>query len=391
MNKINVLMAGTDRKKLFELVGLFENQPRLQIQTRVVPGFEQSLVSSGASHPDIVVLVLDEHWQQALTKLVGIPRHQRPELIVIADAYYSDVMQQSMQAGARDYLVWDQASEGLLGSVNSVANDLLVGRDAHCGKLVAVINSKGGAGGSFVAANIAHLLREVDSKTVALIDLDFIFSPLPAYYDVTPKHSLADALTLPPDEVDVTALSGYMTSHKSGVDILASVTGHLPVSWATPTDRLYHLIELALSTYDYVIIDTPRHIEPQIQHILERADIIFLVMQQSVMHLRDAKLLKHILVREFDIPEEKINTLVNRYDKRNAITPKHIEKALGFGLPWLIPNDYELASQSIESGALVHEISPRGKVGRALRNIVDDLLGGEGDQERGVFGRLFAS
>ena len=159
MNQTAVLIAGADRKRLFELVGLFENQPRLQVQTRVTPENDHAILAGVASQPDILVLLLDEHWRETLNGLLSVSRSQRPELIVIADAHYSDVMQLAMQAGARDYLIWDQAGETLLPSLNGIAADLQSGRESRHGKLFAVINSKGGAGASFVAANLGHMLR----------------------------------------------------------------------------------------------------------------------------------------------------------------------------------------------------------------------------------------
>ena len=389
MNQTAVMIAGADRKRLFELISLFEQQPRLQIQTRVIPDDDEGVLAAISSQPDILVLLLDAHWRETLGTLLSVPRSQRPELVVIADAHYSDVMQLAMQAGARDYLVWDQAEETLLPSLNSVAVDLHAGRESHHGKLLAVINSKGGAGASFVAANLGHTLRASANKSVALIDLDFIFSPLPAYYDITPTNSLSDALAMPSDEIDATALSGYMSSHKSGVDLLASAGTQMPVTWAMPTDRLHHLVELALASYDYVIVDTPRQIEPHVQHVLERADSILLVVQQSLMHVRDAKLLKQILTQEFDIADDRIRPLINRFDKKSNITTKHIEKALGIETAWQVPNDYDLVSQSIETGTLLFDLAPRAKVSKALRAVAHDLSGKRESSGRNVLGRLF--
>jgi pilus assembly protein CpaE len=389
MNQTAVLLAGADRKRLFELVGLFEHQPRLQVQTRVTPEGDHAVLAGISSRPDILVLLLDAHWRETLSGLLSVPRSQRPELVVISDAHYSEVMQMAMQAGARDYLVWDQAGEALLPSLHGIAADLQSGREFHGGKLIAVINSKGGAGASFVAANVGHMLRASAKKSVALIDLDFTFSPLPAYYDITPKNSLADALARPPDEIDATALSGYMTSHQSGVDVLASTGGQLSVSWATPSDRVLHLIELALASYDYVIVDMPRNIEPHVQQILERSEKIVLVVQQSLMHLRDAKLLRQLFAQEFDIADDRIRPLINRFDKKNQITPKHIEQALGIESAWQVPNDYDLVSESIETGTLLFELSPRARVSKALRAVADDLSGKRESSGRSVLGRLF--
>jgi pilus assembly protein CpaE len=194
---------------------------------------------------------------------------------------------------------------------------------------------------------------------------------------------------MPSDEIDATALSGYMSSHKSGVDLLASAGTQMPVTWATPTDRLHHLVELALASYDYVIVDTPRQIEPHVQHVLERADSILLVIQQSLMHVRDAKLLKQILTQEFDIADDRIRPLINRFDRKSNITAKHIEQALGIETAWQVPNDYDLVSQSIETGTLLFDLSPRAKVSKALRAVADDLSGKRESSGRSVLGRLF--
>jgi pilus assembly protein CpaE len=389
MANISTLIAGRNRARIFELVDLFENQPRLQIQTRVTAEGDHDVLSRARVKPDILVLLLDKSWKDSLDALLQVPRSQRPELIIIAEAHFSDMMQLAMQAGARDYLIWDEARDTLVDAVTKIVAELQSLRQPHRGKLISVINGKGGAGGSFVTANLGQVVSLFGEKRVALIDLDLTFAPLPTYCDIEPKNSLSDALALSEDDIDETALSGYMTAYKGGVDVLANVASQQMLSWATPTDRLGHLIDLALATYDYVVVDTPRLIEPQIQCIVERADQVLLIVQQSLMHIREAKLLRQILIREFDITEDKIHAVINRFDRRNAITPKHIEKALNIEQIWQIPNDYDLASQSIEAGTLLSELAPRAKISKAFRVIAADLVAQGPRKNPGLFGRLF--
>ena len=78
MNQTAVLLAGADRKRLFELVGLFEHQPRLQVQTRVTPEGDHAVLAGISSRPDILVLLLDAHWRETLSGLLSVPRSQRP-------------------------------------------------------------------------------------------------------------------------------------------------------------------------------------------------------------------------------------------------------------------------------------------------------------------------
>jgi len=384
-----VLVTGTDRMKIFEIVALFESQNKYQLQTKVISSEDYDLLASLSEQPTIMVLILDSNWKKNLEHLSVIPKKQRPEVIVIADAYYSDVMQAAMRIGVRDYISLDQAAETLLPALERVAGEVSAEFEKRSGKLISVVNSKGGSGASFIAANLAHIFADAKNKKVALIDLDLAFAPIADYFNIKTENNLTDTMQTDSEDLDLMALNGYMSVHDSGVHVLANIPGHLPLSWTTPTVNLSQLIELALSGYDYVIVDMPSHLEPHNQAVLEFSNQVLLVVQQSLMHLRDGKLLKQMIERECSVNPGNIIPVVNRFDKKSEISLTHVEKALNVNSPWLIPNDYALATQSIESGALIYELNPTAKISKALMDVVNQFEEPE-KVSKGFFKRLFS-
>ena len=385
-----VLVTGTDRMKIFDLVALFESQHKYQLQTKVIPTGEHDLLGTLPEQPSIIVLILDSNWKDMLEKFSTVPRSQRPELIVIADEFYSDVMQLAMRIGARDYISLEQVGDYLLPTLEQLAGEVSSEYAKHSGKLISVINSKGSSGGSFIAANIAHMIAVSRKKKVALVDFDLMFAPIADYFDLKVENNLSEAIQMDQEDLDMMALNGYMPVHKSGVHILANIPGNTAVNWAIPTSNLNHLIELALKNFDYVIVDVPNQIDPQVQALLDFSDRILLIVQQTLMHLRDGKLLKQLIERECSLGKDNIIPIVNRYNKKSSISLSHIDKALGIESLLTIPNDYSLATQSIESGSLVYDLNPRAKISSSLMRIVEELDGVLKNNSKGFFKSLFS-
>ncbi len=391
MNPTSILISGRDKAFVFDILNRINTHSTRKINTRVVSNGTVDPLEGLSNFPDLLILILSPIWKEELSALINRPRNKRSELIVIADERESEAMRLAMQAGARDFLSRAMLDSGLNESVEQIHNELQEGHEHKTGKLIAIMNSKGGSGASLLSANIAHILAVQENKDVALIDMDFIFAPLPAYFDVKPRHSLYDALNAAEsDEMDISALRGYMTHHKSHVDILANTSEVIPVTWAISQESMNHLIDLALSSYDYVLIDLPLQLEPLTQLILERANNISLVIQQSIMHIRDAKRLMYVLSSELSIPETQINLILNRYTKKNVITLSDIENTLDINKLSLIPNDYDLASQSVDSGLLLYDLNPKAAITKAIIKLVEYNILRKIDPEGGFLSRVWA-
>ena len=105
------------------------------------------------------------------------------------------------------------------------------------------------------------------------------------------------------------------------------------------------------------------------EFVLERADDIVLVVQQSLPHVQDAARMIQLLASELSIPESKISVVVNRFYKNAPIELSDIRKALRKDKLITIPNQYKLAAEGITSGIPVAEISKNAPLTKGIRNL----------------------
>src|SRR5262249_22611352 len=79
------------------------------------------------------------------------------------------------------------------------------------------------------------------------------------------------------------------------------------------------------------------------------ADQIFIVSLGDLPSLRNTLRCLQTLER-MGYKQDRIKILVNRFDKRQDITLKDMENALGYPVFWTFPNDYQAVITSINTG-----------------------------------------
>lgn len=343
-----------------------------------------SLVVNGHTDPlhgidspcDVLVLHLGVTWREELESLVRMTPDSRPSLIVLGDTSNAQAMRLSMQAGARDFLPMPLVEEDLLDALARTALDNRAALEDRKTQVTAVINSKGGAGATLIAANLAHMMSAVSGREVALLDMDIQFGTLPLYLDLYPQRGLSQALAQL-DELDALALGAYFVRHASGVNVLGH-TGdnslHVEDVSSASVDKLLSIIS---ERHEEIVIDLPRRIDAASVAVIERADRVVLVVQQSLTTLRDAARLLTILRKDLAVARDRICVVVNRYDRNAAVTLKDIEKALSSSDLVQIPNDFRVVSDCVNTGAPLYEYARNAAVTRALLALHKRLIGAE--------------
>jgi len=384
---IPVMVTGRIREAVSSLAPALSEHPRLEIQERVVSNGHVDPLHNATGSPEILVLIASELWREELNMLISRPASERPELIVIGSSADAEMMRLSMQAGARDYFTFPINTSDILTSIEKIAVDIDRNRGTSSGTLTTVTNSKGGAGSSFVASNLAHILAARDGLRVALIDLDLQFGDIPLYFDLAPRQDLYEALATA-DRLDTTALRGFATAHGSGVHLFAAMPDNFRLTGGISAEDLGRFLELCLKTYDRVLIDLPRQIDPLAARAMEYANNIFLVLQQSVAHIRDAKRLIYIITRELAIPDNNLEIVINRQDDRASVTVKDVSAALKEART--LQNDFKRVSESVNLGTPMYELFPKAAVTRSLESLADGI-GRKPDQTtRGFVGNTLS-
>jgi len=341
--------------------------------------------------PDLVVLHLSQLWREELEAFAARSPERRPALIVVGTASDMNVMRLAMQAGARDLLPLPIAEEDLLQAIQRTLEERpRATRSAAPGRVSVFMNAKGGCGATMLACNVAHVLAVKSKQRTALLDLDLQFGAAPLYLDLYPKRGIAQALENL-TELDEVALEGYFTRHGSGLNVLSHGTDEPLATGSLSSAAVGQLLEVTLRNHEHVVVDMPRCVDAVTTTVVQRAHQIVLILQQSVTAVRDATRLVQWLRSDVGVSKEQLCVVINRYEKDSTVTADDIQKTLACNSPTLVPNDFRLASECINSGTALLDHAGSAPITRAVMAL-ETRLGGTSAQVRpGVFARTFSN
>lgn len=383
--KMTVLIAGRNAQELAELEQMLANEPDLSLSKRLITNGHSDPLHNIADLPDALVFCTTVAWDDELKSLDERPASGRVPTMVTGPEN-TTIMRNAMQVGARDYFTFPVQKQELLEALQRVARELQPS-SKQGGDLYAVINAKGGSGASTIAGALAHSLVERIEDRVALLDMDLQFGHLASAFDLKESGGLIDAI-LRADNMDLLALEGHMVKHKSGLHLLGNGSDQLLVPGDIDDSQLQKLLLLLRSGYDHTVVDLPRQIDSVTGALLENADRVLLVMQQSISHIQDARRLLHYLTRYMGIPAERIGVVVNRWNKRLALTTSDIQQALGVEDLTCIPNDYAKVAESANLGVPLLESAPSSVVSRSMVHMAESLSGKKEAPQSGL-GRMW--
>ena len=385
----HLLISSRDAAALNHLQTLSLRLPGLQVTTRLVSNGHADPLHGVERLPDLLLLRVSHLWREELAALLQRPAHERPPLLICGPLEEREGIRLAMQAGARDFLPEPVAAEELLATLGRMIRESRVG-PAPGGTLIAVLSAKGGSGATLLACNLAHQLSAQGERTL-LLDLDLQFGNVTHCLDLTPAHSQVEVLRQI-DTLDSVALRGFCSPFSPTLHVLGGRPGELCLPQDVPLEQLDALLQLARSSYDWVVMDVPRQIDHLTGIALEQADRIYLLTQQSLGHLKDASRMVRILRDDLGVPGDRLRVVVNRYDKAAPVGLKDIGDALRCTELRRLPNDYAQVSGSQNAGVPLELHAPRAAVTLAMRELGQELLGTEAVGQsvlKRTFGRLF--
>jgi pilus assembly protein CpaE len=368
---ISLQILGSSQSKITYHRSQITSLINKEITTLLYNGYSQEPLYKDKTPPSLLIFLLDSVTLEALAQLTALPSSHRPALLVIAQDNNKEQMRLAMQAGARDFFTEPLNKDELHKSLNQILFDLRRGR-SHQGRLTAVINAKGGSGGSFITCNLAHIASALSDSSVVLMDLDLQFGSQSLNLDLKPQHTIVEAIS-DVAQLDYDALDGYMAHHKSGLKLLTTLQEQLVLPGEVSIDHLDKLLTLAISSYDLIFVDLPRQIDSVSATVLERADHVIIVVQQSLAHMRDAKRLVKILKSEFNLASKNIIIVVNRYDADAHMQIKDIQTTLEIQEVLTIPNDYEKVAQSTNLGIPLYDYARNANITKAIVSLAEAL------------------
>ncbi|MGX1187699.1 pilus assembly protein CpaE [Pseudomonas sp. F-14 TE3623] len=383
---LRLLISSRDATSLRDLQSVCQRMPSLEVSTRLVSNGHVDPLYGLDRMPDLLLLRVSHLWREELAALLLHPAHERPPMLVCGLLSDQEGMRMAMQAGARDVLPEPIAEAELVAALNRLVMEVRTGSGAE-GKLIAVMSAKGGSGGTLVACNLAQQLSARGGSTL-LLDMDLQFGSVTHYLDVAQTHSHLEVLHQI-DGMDSVALRGFCSHFSPTLHVLGGRAGELCLPQDAQPEQLDALLKLARASYDWVVIDLPRQIDHLTGSVLEQVDRVYVVVQQSVSHLRDASSLVRILRDDLGVRGDQLQIVVNRFDKAAPISLKDIGEALRCTNLSKLPNDFNLVSQSQNTGVPLGLHAPRAAITAALRDMTEDLVGQQVAGNKGLLKRAF--
>ena len=379
MRKVDVLVSGRSENEVRAAATLLNDNPLCHAEVRLITNGHVDPLHGLPKLPDLLLLC-DLDAEAELETLARIPHEDRPALIVFGSGSDAGAIRTAMRAGARDYLTLPLDEREVQQALEQVAREKASNSVGDAGMLHVFMNGKGGSGATFLATNVAHGLASNGHK-VTLVDLDLQFAGLCRYLDINPTRNLLEAVHALED-MDEVAAEAFTASHDSGLRLLSGKTEDLSLNSDIPPEKMIQMLQTYQSFNDYVIVDLPRHIDILSASVLESADRITVVTQQSFPHLHDTARLLTILRNNLGISQSQVTVVVNRYSKNSAILLKDIENALKVEDIVKIPNHYRLTEESVNAGIPLAEVTQRASVAKSVRDYYQSI---DGSQQQETF------
>ena len=389
-DKLKILLSGRSTQLTGQIEALLKKYPDYDVSTLITSQEKKNPFIGLSAMPELIILAISESWQDELNQLVEIPGHNRPPVLIIGSDDQREAMRMAMRVGAKDFLSDPVDEQELVGAIKLIDNDRTLSGSQHSPKITVVMNAKGGSGATMLACNIATIMSQHLKSRTALVDLDVQFGTLPLYFDMMPKHSILEALEII-GSLDPVGLDGFMMSHPGGPRILGSKPEKVVLPDEVSADQLKLLLDMLQQDNEQIVVDVPRQIDHITTTVLERADRILIVTQQTLTHIRDTVRLLGILKEELLIPDERILLVVNRYDKSSVVTIDDINKTVQSNSAILIPNDYKNATQSENIGIPLYEYARNSHITATLIEFTELLSGKTMKQKKNILSRVITN
>lgn len=351
-----------------------------------VPGKPGDLRTIAAElAPDLMLLDNRDRENVKLEHVEDLTlHHPNVAVLLLSELATPRFLLAAMRAGVREVLPAMQYKELLPAAVERAAAKLAAGQDAGQAPVHALIGAGGGSGTTFLATNFGYQLAQ--SHKVLLVDLNLQFGDALGFVEEgkTPR-TIAD-LTRDIKRLDSELLTAGTVHVTPNYHILAAPEEPGQAADIQP-EHVDAILKLAVMQYDFVLLDLPRIVDARLMAALDRATSIFLVLQASVPHLRNADRLLSTF-RSLDYARDKISLILNRYDKRNEITPEKIRRTLGALELHTVANGYRQVSAAINQGMPLARIQRRNGVIRSL-DALGDAMTHQPESGAGLFQRLF--
>src|ERR1700704_509471 len=318
--------------------------------------------------PHVMLVDIEDHQVSAALRAIEILHQELPDAAVFAvgGMSQSQLIVSAMRAGAREYIERPTTTTDLLEAfVRQTSTRRKPGRETSRGKILTVVNAKGGSGATTVAVNLPLALQSIQ-HSIALVDL----APLghcALHLNLKPAFTVSDALTNL-HRLDSSLLDSFMARHAGGLQVLAGANAPAPIE--PSASEFARLFDTMAGLFRYIVVDVSSRLDSATRLVSNLSERVLLVGHADVASLWSAGRVAQYLGEHGS--RDRFALVLNRYRKVSGFNEAETEAAIGAPVLWRIPNQYFAVSTAIDRGIPVIQ-QGNTEIARSITGLAEHL------------------
>ncbi|MCI8345806.1 MAG: AAA family ATPase [Clostridia bacterium] len=185
-------------------------------------------------------------------------------------------------------------------------------------KVISILGT-GGVGKSIATINIANLLKENNYK-VLITDFDILNNSLHTLLGVNKypekiKNKIKNN-TLINNKINIKEL---IIKINKNIDLISGMNLLFDSKYKISSSKVKNILEELKENYDYIIIDNSAEcFFEYTKNIINNSDLNIYLFEANLIEIKKAKNLLEIYNKEWNIEKNKINLLINKYNKHSV-------------------------------------------------------------------------
>jgi pilus assembly protein CpaE len=109
------------------------------------------------------------------------------------------------------------------------------------------------------------------------------------------------------------------------------------------------IIKFLRRKFNYILVDTSSTLTDSVLAVMDEADLILLIINQDIPSIKSARIFLD-LTEGLKIERQRITLIMNKFDKRIAITPERVSESFKQEVSAVIPLEERIVVPSVNRG-----------------------------------------
>jgi pilus assembly protein CpaE len=388
VNRIRILIVDDVAESRDNVEKLLRFEPDVEVVGKAERG-QEGIDRAIELTPDVVLMDINMPDMDGIEATMEITtRVPSTAVIMMSVQNEPDVLRRAMLAGAREFLSKPFSLDELIEAVRHVSrlarpvihtaapqqtdgSSPVARRSSSDSKVLSVVSSKGGAGRTFTAVNLALAIRKITRKEVILFDTSMHFGDVGVMMNSGDSKTILDIVEQA-HSLDAELIEDILFRHSSGVRVLLSPPTPQEAETVT-VDHVRAVLSVLNQLADYVVVDTRPGFDDTMLSIMDASERMLLLLNMEMTTIKDTTQFLEI-ASLLGYPQDRIKLVINRANTYAGIPTRDIAENLGREIEFQIPEDVQAVVHSINEGTPLVDSRPDHRITQEILRLAASMV-----------------